>query len=93
MSLAGGLCSCWYGEQQLVVTSSETDGLSVYNAVTNSMQWNAKGTLPGVSKPIVVDSVCTSSQGHLFACDEANKCIHIFAVGESNELPTDALAP
>ena len=41
-------------------------------------QWKVKGAVPGLQKEIKPVSITSDTSGHIFICDEANKCVEVF---------------
>ena len=68
------------GENKKEIVISLYHGLSGIYArnLANILLWNIEGAIDG-QKEIRCVSVTTDGRGHLFVCDEANKCIQLFS--------------
>ena len=63
-------------------------GIYAYNTKTNNLEWSVEGRLPGMNKVIKAQGLTTDDQGHLFVCDENNKCVQMFNVADGRYLGT-----
>ena len=66
------------GKQRLLITTGGFDGINGHNAGTDKLEWSLKGGISGVEDEMTAEGVTSNGRGHLFVCDENNKCVHVF---------------
>ena len=66
------------GKQRLLITTGGFDGINAHNAETDKLEWSLKGGISGVEDEMTAEGVTSDGRGHLFVCDENNKCVHVF---------------
>ena len=66
------------GNQRLLVTTGGFDGINAHNVGTDKLEWSLKGGISGVEDEMTAKGVTSDGRGHLFVCDENNKCVHVF---------------
>ena len=86
-----GMCFAQDGDQKLLVyTASQTlcgDGkIFVHNMVTDKLEWEVDGNLPGMPRNLFALHVVSDGRGHLFVGDRRNGCIQIFSVVDGQYL-------
>ncbi len=76
-----------FGGQQFVLTNRETfcrrrwsPEITCRELETGSEVWRVGQQLPGVDRKFCAGSLETDARGHVFACDEENKCVQTFSV-------------
>ena len=79
-------------KELLVVTCGHPEltngGVQVYNLKTKQMEWSVEGRLPGMKKFLKAQGLTADDQGHLFVCDDNNKCVQMFNVVDGRYLGT-----
>ena len=80
------------GKELLVVTCGESrltkGGVQVYNLKTKQLEWSVEGRLPSRNKVIKAQGLTTDDHGHIFVCDDNNKCVQMFHVADGRYLGT-----
>ena len=66
------------GKQRLLITTGGFDGINAHSAETDKQEWSLKGGISGVEDEMTAEGVTSDGRGHLFVCDENNKCVHVF---------------
>ena len=61
-------------------------GSYAYNANTSHLEWSVEERLPGKNKVIKAQGLTTDDDGHLFVCDDNNKCVQMFDVADGRYL-------
>ena len=61
-------------------------GIYAYNTESKQLEWRVEGRLPGMSKVLKAQGLTTDEHGHLFVCDDNNKCIQMFCVSDGRYL-------
>ena len=64
----------------IIVTPEGPKGIHAYNVDTNKLEW--KKEIEGMEKSGIV----SDSHGHLFVCDDDNRCIHMLSVSDGQHL-------
>ena len=72
------LCSVKIGSKQLRVIAMSSGKLRAYCETLDRLEWIADAEVPGMRRWLHVRSVTADNQGHIFAYDRANECIHKF---------------
>ena len=74
------MCCVQKGNEQLLITTKGFGGgVYAYNTSTDKLVWYVEGKLPGIDNNIRPLGVTTDGRGHLFVCDNDNKCTHMFS--------------
>ena len=74
------ICFAEGEEKVLLITSSYTNRMDVYDSSTGKLEWSVKGQLnENEEKEIHPNGVATDGRDHLFVCDSNNKCIQMFS--------------
>ncbi len=66
-------------EEQLLFTALEKKGMRAYNTCTDALEWPVNGQLIGFNRNMSIREVSADGKGHLFVCDTANACVHVFS--------------
>ena len=75
------MCSAETNGSVVLITTRDVDGgIYSYNAKTSKLLWTAVGKLPTMKKNLNIVAVTTDQKGHIFACDNGNRCIQMFAI-------------
>ena len=73
------MCCVENGEKHLLVTSSYTNRLDAFNTETDELEWSVNGNVTEEDKEIHPSGVTAGGNGHLFVCDNNNKCVQMFS--------------
>ena len=71
------MCCVENGEKHLLITSSYTNRLDAFNTETDELEWSVSGNVTEADKEIHPNGVTADGNGHLFVCDNNNKCIQM----------------
>ena len=75
------MCSAETNGSVVLITTRDVDGgIYSYNAKTSKLLWTAVGKFPGMKENLNIVSVTTDQKGHVFACDNSNRCIQMFTI-------------
>ena len=79
-------------KELLVVTCGYPEltkgGVHVYNLKTKKLEWSFEGRLPSMNKVIKAQGLTTDDDGHLFVCDDNNRCVQMFNIADGRYLGT-----
>ena len=79
-------------KELLVITCGQPrltkGGVQVYNLKTKQLEWRVEGRLTGMKKFLKAEGLTTNDQGHLFVCDDNNKCVQMLNVADGRYLGT-----
>ena len=80
------------GKELLVITCGLPNltegGVQAYNVKTKQLEWRVEGRLPGVTKFLKAKGLTTDDHGHLFVCDDNNRCVQMFNVADGRYMGT-----
>ena len=70
----------------LLVAIRWEEGIFAHTLPGGELRWMVSGKLPGMQDEICALGVTADDQGHLFACDRENRCVHVLSVRDGTHL-------
>ena len=72
--------------RDLLVVARGVDGVFAYKLDGGELKWDILGELPGMHRDMSAVGVTADDNGHLFMCDENNRCVHVLSARDGAHL-------
>ena len=72
--------------RDLLVVTRYKEGVFCYTLKGGELKWRVSGKLPQMEWDIDARGVAADDQGHLFVCDESNRCVHLLSATDGTHL-------
>ena len=74
-----------HASHELLVITRWDEGVFAY-ILGGGLKWKVSGKPPGMKYVMDASGIAADEQGHLFICDESNRCVHMLSARDGSHL-------